>query len=86
MGVAGKDAAADVKRGLLGAFDEAEDLLQLAVGALGRRRQAGDFDVVGVLREDRDPLVLLDVLRDIDDHGAWSAGGGDLERLIHDAR
>ena len=86
VGVAGKDAAADVERRLLGLLDEAQDLLEFAVGALRRRRQTGDGNVVGILREDRDPLVLLDVLRDVDDHGARTAGGSDLEGLVHDAR
>jgi hypothetical protein len=41
VGVAGEDAAADVDHGLLGGLDEAQDLLELGVRRLRRRRQAG---------------------------------------------
>src|SRR5437879_12229411 len=41
---------------------------------------------VQVLRGDALRIGLLDVLADIDQHGTRPAGGGDVKRLVDDAR
>ena len=80
-GIRTDNAAADVKHRPLALFDQSDDFVQLKVTrffALGIKTLDVNF-----VREENLGAGLLDVFRHIDDHRAWPAAGGDLERLLH---
>ena len=70
-------AAADVEHGLLGLGEQLGRGLDLLAVRLGDRAVAGQVDL---RRPDERRLVLLGVLRDVDEHGAGATGRGDLVR------
>ena len=82
-GVGGDGAPAQVEHGPLRLVDglgRGADLLDVP---LERRLVAGQVDRVGVVVGE---LAVGDVDRDVDDHRAGPAGGGDVERLVHGLR
>ena len=82
-GVGLDDAAADVEHGLAGRRDEPGGLADLLAVAAEHRAVAGQVDLG---RPGEGHLALLGVLGDVDEHGAGTAGGGDVERLGDDVR
>ncbi len=83
LGAGIDDAAAGVENGTLGV---GQQFHRLAHGRL-LRLQLGTVGLVGDVR--RADVVAgreLDVLRDIDDHGAGTARARDMERLVQHAR
>mmetsp|Transcript_25362 Transcript_25362/g.80244 ORF Transcript_25362/g.80244 Transcript_25362/m.80244 type:complete len:427 (+) Transcript_25362:2029-3309(+) len=78
-------ATANVEHGALRLGDLVDDWAELGGG--GRRRQAGDVAGKG---HGELPVghvhLLLDVLGDVNQHRAWAARGGEVERLVDHAR
>ena len=82
-GVGRDDAAAGIDEGPLGFPDQLRGAADLAGVAFGEDLVAGQMD-----GSDRSivALGLENILRDIDQHGAGAAAGGDVERLVNDLR
>ena len=75
-GIGVERAAADVEHRLLGGRERRGGSLDLARVSALRRLPAGQVDLVGVLEVERG---LLDVARDVDEHGPAAPGPGDVE-------
>ena len=76
-------AAAGVHDGTLRLLDHVEHLLHLRRG--GGRGEAAEVAVQAHLGPPvRHRHLLLDILGDVDEHGAGTAGGGEEERLAND--
>ena len=84
MSLGGDQTAAGVDDGLLGGRDQVEHALEFVIGGLGEgaERRVGEGDGG---RENGRELGLLDVLGDVDDHGAGTAGAGEVEGFFDDA-
>ena len=81
--VSGDNATAAIDERPFGILDQPNHFVNRQILGLLQRLIAAKFQRA---RIDRLSALVLDVLRHVDEHRPWTAGLGDVERLLDDAR